>query len=77
MSRVVEERRSPEPAVVLYEMLTGRRLFEAEDLSETLAAVLTRDVNLSSLAVLISSRLRGLLADCLVRDPRQRLRDIG
>ncbi len=31
--------------VVLHEMLTGRRLFEAEDISETLAAVLTRDVN--------------------------------
>ena len=30
--------------VVLWEMLTGRRLFAAEDVSETLAAVLTRDV---------------------------------
>ncbi len=30
--------------VVLYEMLTGRRLFAGEDVSETLAAVLTRDV---------------------------------
>jgi serine/threonine protein kinase len=34
---------------VLNEMLTGRRLFDAEDVSETLAAVLTRDVSLTSL----------------------------
>ena len=36
--------------VVLYEMLTGQRLFDAEDLSETLAAVLTRDVSLDHAA---------------------------
>ena len=35
--------------VVLYEMLTGRRLFAAEDVSETLAAVLTRSVDLTAL----------------------------
>jgi Tol biopolymer transport system component/predicted Ser/Thr protein kinase len=63
--------------VVLYEMLTGRRLFEAEDVSETLAAVLTRDVSLAALPPAIPARLRALLRDCLVRDPRQRLRDIG
>jgi Tol biopolymer transport system component/tRNA A-37 threonylcarbamoyl transferase component Bud32 len=63
--------------VVLYEMLTGRRLFEAEDISETLAAVLTRDVSMTTLPDAIPPRLRTLLRDCLVRDPRQRLRDIG
>jgi len=63
--------------VVLYEMLTGRRLFEAEDISETLAAVLTRDVSMTTLPDAIPSRLRTLLRDCLVRDPKQRLRDIG
>ena len=36
--------------VVLYEMLTGRRLFDGEDVSETLAAVLTRDLGLDGAA---------------------------
>jgi serine/threonine-protein kinase len=63
--------------VVLYEMVTGRRLFDAEDISETLAAVLTRDVSLTALPVDVPPRLRALLRDCLVRDPKQRLRDIG
>ena len=63
--------------VVVHEMLTGRRLFDAEDMSETLAAVLTRDVSLATLPTAIPPRLRALLRDCLVRDPRQRLRDIG
>jgi Tol biopolymer transport system component len=62
---------------VLYEMLTGRRLFEAEDVSETLAAVLTRDANATSLPANIPPRLRALIHDCLIRDPKQRLRDIG
>jgi Tol biopolymer transport system component/tRNA A-37 threonylcarbamoyl transferase component Bud32 len=63
--------------VVLHEMLTGRRLFEEEDVSETLAAVLTRDVSLAPLPSAVPPRLRGLIRDCLVRDPKQRLRDIG
>ena len=63
--------------VVLYEMLTGRRLFDAEDMSETLAEVLTRDVSLTTLPAAVPARLRALLRDCLIRNPRQRLRDIG
>src|SRR5439155_14535128 len=62
--------------VVLYEMLTGRRLFDAEDMSETLAAVLTRDVSMTTLPAAVPARLRALLRDCLIRDPRQRLRHI-
>jgi Tol biopolymer transport system component len=61
---------------VLYEMLTGQRGYEAEDVSDTLAAVLTRDVNWSALPN-VPPRLLALLRDCLVRDPKQRLRDIG
>ena len=62
---------------VLYEMLTGRRLFAAEDVPETLAAVLTRDVGLSALSATTPPRVRRLLARCLERDPHNRLRDIG
>jgi eukaryotic-like serine/threonine-protein kinase len=63
--------------VVLYEMLTGRRGYEAEDVSDTLAAVLTRDVDWKALPTDVPPRLLSLLRDCLVRDPKQRLRDIG
>jgi serine/threonine protein kinase len=63
--------------VVLYEMLAGRRGYEAEDVSDTLAAVLMREVDWNALPADVSPRLRTLLRDCLVRDPRQRLRDIG
>ena len=63
--------------VVLYEMLTGQRGYEAGDVSDTLAAVLTRDVNWKALSTDVPPRLLALLRDCLVRDPKQRLRDIG
>jgi Tol biopolymer transport system component len=63
--------------VVVYEMLTGRRLFAAEDISETLAAVLTRNVDLTALPAATPLRVQRLLTRCLDRDPRMRLRDIG
>jgi Tol biopolymer transport system component len=63
--------------VVLFEMLTGRRGFEAEDISETLAAVLTREVDWDALPAATPARVKALVRDCLVRDPKQRLRDIG
>ncbi len=63
--------------VVLCEMLTGRRLFEAETVSEILAAVLRADIDLGSLPSDTPPRLRRLLTRCLDRDPKMRLRDIG
>jgi len=56
--------------VVLWEMLAGKPLFEAEDVSETLAAVLTREVSVTPLSPEIPGRIRTLVRDCLVRDPR-------
>ena len=58
---------------IVYELLTGRRLFDGETISDTLAAVLTRDPDLTD----VPPRFRRLLRLCLQRDPRQRLRDIG
>ena len=63
--------------VVLYEMLSGHRGYEAEDVADTLAAVLTRDVDWTKLPASTPPRLGALLRDCLVRDPKQRLRDMG
>ncbi len=63
--------------VVLYEMLTGQRAFAGEEVSDVLAAVLTRDPELKALPADTPPHVRALLARCLVKDPRQRLRDIG
>ena len=63
--------------VVLCEMLTGTRGYGAEDVSETLAAVLTRDVDWTKLPSTTPPRIVALIRDCLVRDPKQRLRDVG
>jgi serine/threonine-protein kinase len=63
--------------VILFEMLTGRRGYEADDISETLAAVLTREVDWSAWPPSAPALLKALVRDCLARDPKQRLRDIG
>jgi serine/threonine protein kinase len=62
---------------VLYEMLTGRRLFDASDVSDILAAVLRADIDLAVLPANTPRGVRRLLSRCLERDPRRRLRDIG
>jgi eukaryotic-like serine/threonine-protein kinase len=59
--------------VVFYELLTGRRLFGGEDVSETLAQVLTKEPDLTQ----APPRVRQLLRRCLQKDPKLRLRDIG
>jgi serine/threonine-protein kinase len=63
--------------VVVHEMLTGRKLFQAETISETLAAVLRDEVSLDDLPAETPTPLVQLLTRCLDRDPRRRLRDIG
>jgi serine/threonine-protein kinase len=63
--------------VVLFEMLTGTRLFTGDDLSDTMAAVLRQPIVLAALPSDTPAAVRWLLGRCLERDPRQRLRDIG
>jgi Tol biopolymer transport system component len=63
--------------VVLYEMLSGRQLFEGETLSDTLAALLTRVPDMDALPATVPTHVRSLIARCLERDPKRRLRDIG
>jgi len=63
--------------VVLYEMLVGRKLFEAETLPETLGAIFRQEIDLGALPPTTPARLRRLVERCLERDPKRRLRDIG
>jgi serine/threonine-protein kinase len=63
--------------VMLHELLTGKRMFDGETVSHTLADVLRAEVDLSSLPASVPRSVRHLLQRCLERDPTRRLRDIG
>ncbi|MEX2271617.1 MAG: protein kinase [Vicinamibacterales bacterium] len=62
---------------VLYEMLTGSRVFEGEDVSETLASVLRAEPSWHLLPADTPEAIRRLLRRCLERDRRRRLSDVG
>ena len=62
---------------VLYEMLSGQRAFKGDDISDTLAAVLRQDIDWTALPASTPASVRRLIARCLDRDVRRRLRDIG
>jgi eukaryotic-like serine/threonine-protein kinase len=62
---------------VLYEMLAGRPAFDAETVTEVLAAVITGEPEWSALPKATPPGIQNLLRRCLRKDPRQRLRDIG
>ena len=59
--------------VILYEMLTGRRVFEGETLTDVLASVTREDPDLAR----VPAQVRPMLLKCLEKDPKKRLRDIG
>ena len=63
--------------VVLLEMLTGRKIFEGEDVSMTLSGVLQREPDWSHLPSAVSPSLSVFLHRCLEKDPKRRVRDIG
>ena len=62
---------------VVYEMLTGRRAFQGEDVSTTLADVIRADVRWDALPSSLPSGLVSYLRRCVNKDPTQRIRDIG
>src|SRR2546428_7963906 len=62
---------------VVYECLTGKRAFQGETTSDTIAKILEREVDWSALPKNPPHRLRELLERCLAKDPKRRLRDIG
>lgn len=62
---------------VLFEMLSGRRPFGGETLSDTIAGVLTRDPDWEALPAGLPVNINVLLRRSLEKDSRRRLRDIG
>ena len=62
---------------VLFEMLTGKRAFAAEDVSDTLAFVLTKEPDFSLLPANTPATTRTLLRRCIEKDPTRRLHDIA
>ena len=63
--------------VVLFEMVTGRRAFEGDDIAITLAAVMMKEPDWRALPTPTPMALRRLLTRCLKKDPKARMRDIG
>ena len=61
---------------VLYEMLTGKRAFEGEDVSDTLGLILTRAPDWTKLPANTPSSIRTLVRRCLEKDRKRRLADI-
>ncbi len=59
--------------VVLFELLTGRQLFQGSDVTEILAGVVKDTPDLGR----VPRQVRRLLASCLEKNPEKRLRDIG
>ena len=62
---------------VLAEMLSGKPLYTGETVSDVLAAVILKEPDLGGLPAEVPYPLRRLLARCLDKDPKRRLRDIG
>jgi serine/threonine-protein kinase len=63
--------------VVLYEILTGSRLFQGASMTDVLAAVVGADLDLAELPDNVPLSIRDLLSRCIDRDAKSRLRDIG
>ena len=62
---------------VLYEMLTGRRTFEGEEVTDTLAGILRGEPDWGALPSSTPHVIRRLLRRCLAKNPRERLQSIG
>jgi serine/threonine-protein kinase len=58
---------------VLYELVTGRKAFEGEDVTDTISKVMQTEPRFDDAPI----QVRRLLRKCLEKDPRKRLRDIG
>ncbi len=62
---------------VLYEMLSGKRAFDGEDLTETIAAVVKSEPDWSVLPADVPEQIRLLIRRCLEKDRGRRISDIS
>ena len=62
---------------VLFEMLTGRRAFAGDDVSETLAAILMREPDWTALPLGIPQHIAMVVRRCLQKDRKARIPDIS
>lgn len=62
---------------IVYELLTGRRAFDGDDVADIVAKILEREPDWAALPESTPPDLRRLLVRCLMKDPKARLRDIG
>ena len=62
---------------VLYEMLTARRAFEGDDVSDTLARILMKEPDWTALPGTVPAPVVTVIRRCLRKDRKQRLRDFG
>ena len=62
---------------ILYECLTGKRAFEGETVTETLAAVIKEEPDWNRLPPNIHPQIRFLLKRCLKKEPKTRYHDIA
>ena len=62
---------------VLFEMLTGQRAFGGQTGSDVIANVLHKDPDWSALPASTPAAVRQLIARCLEKDQKRRIRDIG
>jgi serine/threonine-protein kinase len=63
--------------VTVFETLTGQRVFEGETISDVLAKVIEREPDWETLPPQTPAAVRRLLALCVKKDPKGRLRDVG
>ena len=62
---------------VLYEMLTGKKPFVGDDVSDTLALVLKFEPEWDSFPTEVPARVRQLIQACLQKNPKQRVHDVA
>ena len=63
--------------IVLFEMLTGKRAFAGEDVSDVLAAIIRAEPDWKAVPSDLDPRIRSLLRRCLTKERKKRLRDVG
>ena len=62
---------------VLFELLTGKQVFQGEDVTDILAAVVRAEPDWQALPAATPMQVRDMLRRCLQKDKTQRLRDAG